>query len=438
MMTRPVPERARRAGFTLIELLVVIAIIATLIALLLPAVQAAREAARRSQCRNNLKQFGIAMHNYHDTCRMFPMGQSTYGNSTAIPGLNSPVQGMASAFLLLTPYDEQTAFARAYQWNRAVNSQSVSASTNGIGLTVSALEASAASGLYRCPSDTFPQSFIAPAGFGGSPDTPLNYILSHGVSDAICWKEANVPASERGVFGINANTRIRDITDGTSSTIAIGEGALAPFIATPKWTVCRGRYCLTPGKYPATPQPWFAAYGVPASEAGQTYNLWTQPLINSELVNRSDLVAGGSTAGALTGSQFGCAMEQLNKNPVTDSFIDFGISVPTFATGMFNTCSSTWDQFNAGTLPGAGPPISLDLTGQGNASNGKPNPTPLGTANPVIGSLSNFRSNHPNGGLFLLCDGSVQFITENIDMSVYTGLATMQGGEAVSGAVGEP
>ncbi len=71
-MLRLEPKRDRRAGFTLIELLVVIAIIATLIALLLPAVQAAREAARRSQCRNNLKQFGIAMHNYHDVCRMFP------------------------------------------------------------------------------------------------------------------------------------------------------------------------------------------------------------------------------------------------------------------------------------------------------------------------------------------------------------------------------
>src|SRR6202007_2897605 len=120
---------SKRRGFTLIELLVVIAIIATLIALLLPAVQAAREAARRSQCRNNLKQFGIAMHNYHDTARMFPMGASVYGQ--AWTNLGAPVgtpgavysQTMANAFILLTPYDEQTAFAHAYQWNRASNSQ---------------------------------------------------------------------------------------------------------------------------------------------------------------------------------------------------------------------------------------------------------------------------------------------------------------------------
>src|ERR1700690_3830368 len=173
----------KRAGFTLIELLVVIAIIATLIALLLPAVQAAREAARRSQCRNNLKQFGIAMHNYHDVARMFPMGASVYGNSWA--SLSLPLPGnvyshsMANAFVLMTPYDEQTAFARAYQWNRAVNAQTVSASVNGIGLTQAAMYAASASGLYRCPSDTFPDGFPGQAAGNGLFDVPINYALSH-------------------------------------------------------------------------------------------------------------------------------------------------------------------------------------------------------------------------------------------------------------------
>ena len=433
-MTRFGLQRERRAGFTLIELLVVIAIIATLIALLLPAVQAAREAARRSQCRNNLKQFGIAMHNYHDVARMFPMGASVYGNSWASLGLPLPgnvyAHTMASAFLLLTPYDEQTAFAHAYQWNRAVNSQSVTASSNGIGLTPAALQAASASGLYRCPSDTFPATFPGQAASQGIYDVPLNYGLSHGVSDVLCWKEQNVPAKERGVFGINSNTRIRDITDGTSSTIAIGETAMSPFIATPKWSICRGRYCLTPASFPNPIPPALLAIGVPATEAGLPNPVWVQPLINAELVNND---AGLGIAGVLTAGQGACMMEQLNKNPVTDTFASFGGPPgPAFVTSSFNTCTSSWDSGLGG------PPVSLDLTGQGNDSAGQPNPAPLANTNPTIGSLSNFRSDHPNGGLFLLCDGSVQFLTDSIDMSIYTGLSTIQGGETVNGAVGEP
>src|ERR1700748_531632 len=97
----------RRQAFTLIELLVVIAIIAVLIALLLPAVQAAREAARRSQCVNNLKQFGMALQNYHDVCRAFPTRQG--GTTTcSAPYLNGNCT-RAAGYIGLLPYMEQAA-----------------------------------------------------------------------------------------------------------------------------------------------------------------------------------------------------------------------------------------------------------------------------------------------------------------------------------------
>ena len=116
MAANSTPSRVARRGFTLIELLVVIAIIAILIALLLPAVQQAREAARRSQCKNNIKQIGLALHNYHDTFNKLP---AAYYLLSASAGSATPVTSQAWGWgTMILPYIDQAPLLQQSQHGR--------------------------------------------------------------------------------------------------------------------------------------------------------------------------------------------------------------------------------------------------------------------------------------------------------------------------------
>ncbi len=204
--------RHRSRGFTLVELLVVIAIIGILIALLLPAVQAAREAARRSQCSNNLKQLGLALQNYHDTFKSFPPAWVISRGGAATPN-DYPHWGWGA---LLLPFIEQQAMHDGLNVgpSHVIDAASVPATL--------ALLQTPLSG-YRCPSDTGPELNVGRAQSGIEPATS-NYVgAMRSYSGNVTVPHNNNENRERGIFVENKGTKIRDILDGTSNTISVGE-----------------------------------------------------------------------------------------------------------------------------------------------------------------------------------------------------------------------
>jgi prepilin-type N-terminal cleavage/methylation domain-containing protein/prepilin-type processing-associated H-X9-DG protein len=204
---------ARRRGFTLVELLVVIAIIGILVALLLPAIQAAREAARRSECTNNLKQMGIAVQMHHDTRKVLPKGRSTL----------TPM-GVSWAFELL-PYMEQQAMHDAY-----VDTLPVFHVDNSFAMRVPV-------GVYFCPSRRSPaadrdfdndddaqtQEFKGVAA-GGDYAANAGLDIEYGRQN----EQGEPPNVEGGAMYSFSQVRLGQITDGTSSSLAIGERYIPP------------------------------------------------------------------------------------------------------------------------------------------------------------------------------------------------------------------
>jgi len=255
----PASSRIRRSGrsdgFTLVELLVVIAIIGILVALLLPAIQAAREAARRAQCQNHLKNLGLALQNYHSTTKHFPKGFVSTGSAA--------IEAWSWSVYLLPYIEEQAIFDQL----RPASEFMVPVDKNRTGKRnlADVLQAGASNpaelvplqtpiAVFRCPSDTTPplcpvgnpidpvvtrstdtgtwerhfNGVYAPAGF--QPSTS-NYVASKGAIDEGCdgalvggkWLINQPRCNNTGVFFGNSEISIKNITDGTSKTIAIGE-----------------------------------------------------------------------------------------------------------------------------------------------------------------------------------------------------------------------
>ncbi|MGQ0636795.1 MAG: DUF1559 family PulG-like putative transporter [Planctomycetaceae bacterium] len=216
-------SRRRARGFTLIELLVVIAIIAVLIALLLPAVQQAREAARRTQCKNNFKQLGLALHNYHDTYGLFPTG--AYWNLSGILATPQVLDQRTNsqwswAVMLLPGLDQAPLYSRLN-----IGPNTFEAAANNPAL-LSLLQTPLA--VFICPSDpegglNRNRPFAAKAGgflvgmalTANTEFAKSNYIACNGDRD------------QTGMFlngnNTNAHRSFRDITDGTTNTIMLGE-----------------------------------------------------------------------------------------------------------------------------------------------------------------------------------------------------------------------
>ncbi len=209
---------AKRAGFTLIELLVVIAIIAILIGLLLPAVQKVREAASRAKCSNNLKQIGLALHNYHDTHQGFP-----FGKGPSYPG--APVYARWSVHSQLLPYVEQDNLYRSIDFNSPPETPGMAGVINFMPAwqnpgRVNATASRAQVPIFLCPSDGAP--------IDGDWPGQNNYLASQGAEflcDMTESQPSTVAPTEKpdGPLYYLSKIKITDLTDGTSNTCVFSE-----------------------------------------------------------------------------------------------------------------------------------------------------------------------------------------------------------------------
>jgi prepilin-type N-terminal cleavage/methylation domain-containing protein len=327
-MNPPRSRRGRLRGFTLIELLVVIAIIAVLIALLLPAVQQAREAARRSQCKNNLKQLSLALHNYESTHRVFPPG-----------GLGYPFVWSAQSQLL--PYIDQAGLRQLLDYS--VPPMLAFAGSYDIArVTSNDTAAQLPLAVLTCPSDN---ERVPGSVYGG-----ISYpaCAGSGINDAPATDDGSVSNAD-GVIFSRSKIGFRDVTDGTSNTVAFGEHLLGDGGNTaPANNDFERRVVELPMATQTTPAA--CAPGSAPVWSGQRGAKWVNGHLADTMFNH---------------------------------YFTPNANVPDCHNGFHNF------------------------------------------------AITSARSAHEGGVQVGLCDGSVRFISENIDGTIWRGLSTRRGGEVL-------
>jgi prepilin-type N-terminal cleavage/methylation domain-containing protein/prepilin-type processing-associated H-X9-DG protein len=339
--------KRRSKGFTLIELLVVIAIIGVLVSLLLPAVQSAREAARRAQCTNNLKQIGLALHNYHSTTDSFPMGGSR--NMRVFNGYDDWT--VWSAHALLLPYLEQTPLYNAANFNWAPDGDGPT--STAINITVRDARVNA----FLCPSDPF-AGRVNTNSYHGSYGTTTN---------------GNVNGCT-GLFTIRLSYGLRDITDGSSQTVAFAEA-------------------LTGHNNNQDPYRGNAHVSDQTADPGGVRMLDASQATDAQLVNAINIC----------GNAF---RTNINVRSNRRGW-RWGVGIPGFA--LFNTIQTPNEARYNGCRFGCNNGCNMDE-----------------------GFVYPASSMHSGGVNVMMGDGSVRFVKDSINRRTWMALGTRMNGEAVS------